>query len=76
MLIRTGGAKIKTIFVERGSITMTKEAKEKILKIIEKNSRLTNVDIAVMLDLDPTDVATALKQMEEDKVICTQMLDC
>ena len=42
---------------------MTKEAKEKILKIIEKNSRLTNVDIAVMLDLDPTDVATALKQM-------------
>ncbi|WP_373780828.1 winged helix-turn-helix transcriptional regulator, partial [Jeotgalibaca porci] len=49
---------------------MTKEAKEKILKIIEKNSRLTNLDLAVMLDLDPTDVATALKQMEEDKVIC------
>lgn len=49
---------------------MTKETKEKILKIIEKNSRLTNVDIAVMLDLDPTEVESSLKKMEEDNIIC------
>lgn len=49
---------------------MTRETKEKILKMVEKNSRLTNAEIAVMLDLDPSEVALALKEMEEKKIIC------
>ncbi len=44
--------------------------KEEILKIIEKNSRLTPADIAAMIGATETEVATAIAEMEKDKVIC------
>lgn len=44
--------------------------KEKILQLINKNSKLTAKDIAVMLGLDEAAVARAVKEMEEEGVIC------
>lgn len=49
---------------------MTKDMKEKILKMIEKNSRLSNEEIAVLLGLETAEVAAVVKQMEDDKLIC------
>ncbi|WP_227004639.1 MULTISPECIES: Lrp/AsnC family transcriptional regulator [Jeotgalibaca] len=43
---------------------------ERILKVIEKNSRLTAEEIAIMLGLETDDVVHALKDMEERKIIC------
>ncbi len=50
----------------KGEVTM----KEKILKAIEKNTKLTAKDIAVMLGEDEAAVAAAIREMEADKVIC------
>ena len=36
----------------RGGKTMNNELKEKILKIIEKNNKLTDEEVAVMLGVD------------------------
>lgn len=44
--------------------------REKILKLIDKNSKLTVKDIAVMLGEDEAQVAACIAQMEEEKVIC------
>ena len=44
--------------------------KEKILQLINKNSKLTAKDIAVMLGLDEAAVARAVKEMEEEGIIC------
>ncbi|AZP03897.1 Lrp/AsnC family transcriptional regulator [Jeotgalibaca ciconiae] len=43
---------------------------ENILKIIEKDSRLTPEEIAIMLGLEADEVAEAIKEMENRKVIC------
>ncbi|MEI2802771.1 MAG: Lrp/AsnC family transcriptional regulator [Trichococcus flocculiformis] len=49
---------------------MKNELKEKILKIIEKNNKLTDEEVAVMLGVDTEVVAVAVKELEADKIIC------
>lgn len=49
---------------------MTIEMREKILRLIEKDSRLTFEDIAIMLNLDVEDVAATIKDLEDKKIIC------
>lgn len=49
---------------------MSQEMNENILKIIEKDSRLTPEEIAIMLGLEADEVAEAIKEMENRKVIC------
>ena len=49
---------------------MNNELKEKILKIIEKNNKLTDEEVAVMLGVDTEEVAIAVKELEADKIIC------
>lgn len=44
--------------------------KNKILKLIENNSRLSTSDIAKMLQADEKDVIAAIGELEADKVIC------
>jgi len=44
--------------------------KEKILRIIEKNSRITTEELAIMLGAAREEVETALAEMETDKIIC------
>ena len=44
--------------------------KEKILKILEQNSRLYTSDISKMLDLDESEVIRLMGELEADKVIC------
>lgn len=49
---------------------MTVETREKILKLIEKDSRLTFDEIAVMLNLNVTEVEETIKDMEDKNIIC------
>ena len=42
---------------------------EQILEILEKNSKITPEQIAVMLDENPAQVAAAIKQYEDEGVI-------
>jgi len=44
--------------------------KEKILRIIEKNSKITPEELAIMLGSSVEEIRTALVEMETDKVIC------
>ena len=44
--------------------------REKILSVIEKNSRVSIKDLAVRLGLNEIDVANEIKAMEEEGVIC------
>lgn len=44
--------------------------REKILQIIEKNSRIGIDEIAIRLGVDEIAVANAIKAMEEEKIIC------
>ena len=44
--------------------------KEKILAIIEKNSKISIEDLAVLLGESVDQVANAVMEMEKDKVIC------
>lgn len=44
--------------------------KEKILSIIEKNSRISIADLATILGESEEAVTTAVMEMEHDKVIC------
>lgn len=44
--------------------------KEKILRAIDKNSKISAAELAVMLGSTEAEVAAAVAQMEEDKVIC------
>ena len=44
--------------------------KEKILSMIEKNSRFNVRDLAVFLGTDELDVIQAMQEMEEDGIIC------
>jgi DNA-binding Lrp family transcriptional regulator len=44
--------------------------KEKILKVIDKNSKLTPKEIAVMLGVEEEAVAAAIKELEQESIIC------
>lgn len=44
--------------------------KERILTIIEKNSRIEIKELAVVLGTEEAEVAEALQQLEEDGIIC------
>ena len=44
--------------------------KERILTIIEKNSRINIAELAVMLGTEETEIANALQELEEDGIIC------
>lgn len=44
--------------------------REKILSIIEKNSRIDMSELAVILGVEEIDVANEIKKMEEEGVIC------
>ena len=49
---------------------MFKDVNEQILKLIEKNSRLTIEEIATLLAIEPDEVQRRIKELEEQKVIC------
>ncbi|HKL98721.1 MAG TPA: Lrp/AsnC family transcriptional regulator [Mobilitalea sp.] len=44
--------------------------REKILEAIDKNSKLSALDLAIMLGSTEEEVTTIIKQMEEEAVIC------
>jgi len=44
--------------------------REKILTAIDKNSKISNADLAVMLGSTEKEIASILKQMEEEAIIC------
>ena len=44
--------------------------KEKILETIDKNSRIPAADLAVMLGTTEEEVTTAIKEMEDEAIIC------
>ncbi len=44
--------------------------REKILSVIEKNSRIEIKELAVLLGMDEVAVANELKAMEEEGIIC------
>lgn len=46
------------------------EIREKILKLLERDSRLTAAEIAVLLGQDTDLVAETIKKMEDEKIIC------
>lgn len=46
------------------------ELREKVLKLIEKNSRLTHEEISVMLGVDADQVRQTIEYLEENNVIC------
>jgi transcriptional regulator, AsnC family len=46
---------------------MFKEVNEQILKLIEKNSRLTPEEIASLLEIDVDEVKRRIKEMEESQ---------
>lgn len=44
--------------------------REKILKAIDKNSKLTAKELAVMLGAEEAEVAAAIKELENESIIC------
>lgn len=50
--------------------TDTRHIKEDIARLIEKNSRLTSKDVAIMLNLEQTFVQELIIEMEQEKIIC------
>ena len=44
--------------------------KEKILSAIDKNSKISVEDLAIMIGAEQEEVAAAIKEMEEDAIIC------
>ncbi|MDD6250786.1 MAG: Lrp/AsnC family transcriptional regulator [Bacillales bacterium] len=44
--------------------------REKILKLIESNSRLSTADISKMISLEENEVIRLIGEMEADKIIC------
>lgn len=44
--------------------------KEKILQAIDKNSKISAADLAIMLGVTEEEVITTIKQLEEETVIC------
>lgn len=50
--------------------TDTRHIKEDIARLIEKNSRLTSKDVAIMLNLEQNFVQELIIEMEQEKIIC------
>ncbi len=46
------------------------ELRKKLLQIVEKNSRIGIDELAIMLDVPEIEAAEALRQMEEEGIIC------
>ena len=44
--------------------------REKILAAIDKNSKLSAMDLAIMLGSNEDEVSTLLKQLEDEHIIC------
>ena len=44
--------------------------REDILRLLEKNAKLTPDEVAAMLGLEPKVVAEEIKKMEQEKIIC------
>ncbi len=44
--------------------------REKILSAIDKNSRISVEDLAIMLGASQEEIAAAIKEMEDDAIIC------
>lgn len=44
--------------------------KNRILELLEENSRYTAKDIAIMLDISEEDVCSAIKELEKEQIIC------
>lgn len=44
--------------------------REKILQILEKNSRIDLHDLAIMLDMNEVDLANEIAEMEKENIIC------
>ena len=44
--------------------------KEKILTVIEKNSRIDVAEVAIMLGTEQTEIVNALQELENDGIIC------
>ena len=49
---------------------MNQEMIEKILKLIETDSRLTTEEVATMLDLNSYEVKEMIQKLESEKIIC------
>lgn len=49
---------------------MNQETIEKILKLIETDSRLTTEEVATMLDLNSYEVKEMIQKLESEKIIC------
>ena len=49
---------------------MFKDVIEQILKLNEKNSRLTIEEIATLLAIEPDEVQKRIQELEDQKVIC------
>lgn len=49
---------------------MDRELQKEVLRILEKNSRLTAAEIAVMVNQEEETIKTMIQQMEEEQVIC------
>ena len=47
-----------------------KRMRDKILELLEKNSRYSVADIALMLGLQEEEVKKAMKEMEDEQIIC------
>ena len=43
--------------------------KEQLLELLQQNARLTNAELAVMLDTTEAEVADAIRALENDGVI-------
>lgn len=43
---------------------------QEILKVLEKNSRISTADLAVLINEPESEVAAAMNQMEKDRIIC------
>lgn len=46
------------------------ELKEKILKLLERDSRLTHKEIAILLGVDEQLVTSTIRELEDKKIIC------
>ena len=55
-----------------------KDMREKILQVIEKNSRIDMKELAIILGCEEIDVANEIVKMEEEGVICGYhtLIDC
>lgn len=46
------------------------EMRREILRILEKNSRITPAELSIMLDVDETVICETIAELEKDKIIC------